>query len=149
MIKTLGRQVYPDKPNFLPDAFNNMQQATMKPYEYLFLDFKPGGNQTYRVRESPMSELTSICPKAINTETTRTLELSTELRKAAKRLIRLAKASKSVILSTLRTASQRLIRLLSEIALNAREGVLTVCEKLKNSQFLKTLPKKQSSIRTR
>jgi len=48
MIKTLGRQVYPDQPKFLPDAF---RQAMEKPYGYLFLDFKPGGDKRYRVRE--------------------------------------------------------------------------------------------------
>ena len=48
MIKTLGRQVYPDKPKFLPDAFT---QAMSKPYGYLFLDFKPGEDKRYRIRE--------------------------------------------------------------------------------------------------
>ena len=48
IIKTLGRQVYTDKPKFLPNAFT---QAMSKPYGYLFLDFKPGGDKSYRVRE--------------------------------------------------------------------------------------------------
>ena len=52
--------------------------------------------------------------------------MSTELRKAAKKLIILAKSSKSVVESTIKTAGQRLVRLLSEIALNAREGVIKV-----------------------
>jgi len=48
MITTLNRQVYPDNPGFLKDAF---RQATEKPYGYLFLDFKPGGDKKLRVRE--------------------------------------------------------------------------------------------------
>jgi hypothetical protein len=48
MISTLGRQVYPMQPKFLPDAF---RQATLKPYGYLFLDMKPGTDKKLRVRE--------------------------------------------------------------------------------------------------
>ena len=48
MISTLNRQAYPENPNFLRDAF---RQATEKPYGYLFLDFKPGGDKRLRVRE--------------------------------------------------------------------------------------------------
>ena len=48
MIRTLGHQAFPDTPKFLPDAF---RQATEKPYGYLFLDFKPGGDKKLRVRE--------------------------------------------------------------------------------------------------
>jgi deoxyribodipyrimidine photolyase len=48
MISSLNRQAYPDNPNFLKDAF---RQATEKPYGYLFLDFKPGGDKRLRVRE--------------------------------------------------------------------------------------------------
>ena len=48
MINTLGRQVFPETPKFLPDAF---KQATEKPYGYIFLDLKPGGDKRLRVRE--------------------------------------------------------------------------------------------------
>ena len=48
MISTLGRQVFPETPKFLIDAFN---QATKKPFGYLLLDFKPGSDKKLRVRE--------------------------------------------------------------------------------------------------
>lgn len=48
MITTLGRQVFPNKPKFLPDAF---RQATQKPFGYLLLDFKPGTDKRLRARE--------------------------------------------------------------------------------------------------
>lgn len=48
MIMTLGRQIFPMKPKFLPDAFD---QATKKPYGYLFIDLKPGTDPKYRLRE--------------------------------------------------------------------------------------------------
>lgn len=58
MIKTLGYQAFPDNPKFLPDAF---RQATEKPYGYLFLDFKPGGDKRLRVREGVLpSEQTFV-----------------------------------------------------------------------------------------
>lgn len=46
MINCLGRQMFPEKPKFLPDAF---RQATKKPYGYLFVDCKP--NAEHRVKE--------------------------------------------------------------------------------------------------
>ena len=46
MINCLGRQMFPEKSKFLPDAF---RQATEKPFGYLFLDCKP--NSKYRVKE--------------------------------------------------------------------------------------------------
>lgn len=46
MISCLGRQMYPDKPKFLADAF---RQATLKPYGYLFIDCKP--DAVHRVKE--------------------------------------------------------------------------------------------------
>lgn len=48
MINTLGRQIYPLRPKFLPDAF---AKATAKPYGYLFLDLKPHTDARFRVRE--------------------------------------------------------------------------------------------------
>jgi hypothetical protein len=48
MVTTLGRQIFPTHPKFLPDAF---RQATLKPYGYLFLDLKPGADKKLRVRE--------------------------------------------------------------------------------------------------
>lgn len=46
-IAYLGRQMYPQKSNFLVDAFKD---ATSKPYGYLFLDLKPETEEQYRVR---------------------------------------------------------------------------------------------------
>lgn len=48
MIMTLGRQIYPLNTKFLPDAFN---QATKKPFGYLFIDLKPGTDQKFRLRD--------------------------------------------------------------------------------------------------
>lgn len=48
IISTLGRQIFPTYPKFLPDAF---RQATQKPYGYLLLDFKPGKDKKLMVRE--------------------------------------------------------------------------------------------------
>lgn len=48
LVSTLGRQVFPTNPKFLPDAF---RQATQKAYGYLFLDFKPGSDKKLMVRE--------------------------------------------------------------------------------------------------
>ena len=57
-MSTLGRQVYPETPKFLPDAF---KQATEKPYGYLFLDLKPGADKRLRVREGVLpSEQTFV-----------------------------------------------------------------------------------------
>ena len=62
MITTLNRQAYPDNPGFLKDAF---RQATEKPYGYLFLDFKPGGDKRLRVREGilPNENMVVYLPK--------------------------------------------------------------------------------------
>lgn len=48
MISTLGRQMFPEAPNFVADAF---RQATSAPYGYLFIDCKPGTDEQTRVRE--------------------------------------------------------------------------------------------------
>lgn len=42
MISTLGRQMFPETPKFLADAF---QQATSRPFGYLFIDCKPGTDE--------------------------------------------------------------------------------------------------------
>ena len=46
MIHCLGRQMFIDKPKFLPDAF---RQATEEPYSYLLIDCKP--NSKHRVKQ--------------------------------------------------------------------------------------------------
>lgn len=46
-ISHLARQVYPRNSKFLVDAY---QDATIKPYSYLFLDFKPQSDELMRVR---------------------------------------------------------------------------------------------------
>lgn len=48
MIGTLGRQIFPQNPKFLLDAF---RQATVKPYGYIFLDLKPETDKRFRVKE--------------------------------------------------------------------------------------------------
>ena len=48
MILSLGRQMFPLKPGFLPDAFN---QATSTNYGYLFIDSKPTTPAKFRVRD--------------------------------------------------------------------------------------------------
>lgn len=49
IISTLGRQMFPLKPRFLPEAFS---LATSAPYGYLFIDSKPGTDQRFRVRDN-------------------------------------------------------------------------------------------------
>lgn len=53
MITTLGRQMFPNNPRFLPDAF---RQATDKPFGYIFIDLKPGIDKKLRVREGIFPE---------------------------------------------------------------------------------------------
>lgn len=48
-IQILGRQMYPDKPKFLIDAY---KQATLQPYHFLFLDFKPTTSENLRIRSN-------------------------------------------------------------------------------------------------
>jgi hypothetical protein len=48
MIQTLGRQMFPSHPKFLPDAF---AQATSEPFGYLLIDCKPTTEQRYRIRD--------------------------------------------------------------------------------------------------
>ncbi len=45
-VQTLGRQIFPCKPNFLPDAY---KKATEKPYTYLFLNLHPNCDDDLRV----------------------------------------------------------------------------------------------------
>lgn len=52
MIGTLGRQIFPQYPKFLPDAF---RQATQKMYGYIFLDLKPETDKRFRVKEGVLS----------------------------------------------------------------------------------------------
>lgn len=51
-VQTLGRQIFPSKPHFLPDAY---KKATEKPYSYLFLNLHPNCDDDLRV-------LTGILP---------------------------------------------------------------------------------------
>jgi hypothetical protein len=44
VIKTLGRQMYPEKPKYIPFAFDD---ATSRPYGYLVINLKP--NAQFRV----------------------------------------------------------------------------------------------------
>lgn len=62
MISTLGRQVFPSNPKFLPDAF---KQAMQKPYGYLLLDFKPGTDKKMMVRQGilPQEQAFVYLPK--------------------------------------------------------------------------------------
>lgn len=47
MISTLSRQMFPHNKHFLSSAF---EQATRKPYGYLFVDIKPGTDERFRLR---------------------------------------------------------------------------------------------------
>jgi hypothetical protein len=46
-LSILNRQIFPDKPKFLTEAFAD---ATKEPYGYIFLDLKPSTNPKLRVR---------------------------------------------------------------------------------------------------
>ena len=46
-ISTLARQMYPGKSHFLIETY---QDATKKPYGYLFIDLKPNTNDQLRIR---------------------------------------------------------------------------------------------------
>lgn len=47
MIDTLGRQIFPQYPKFIINAFTD---ATSKPFGYIFLDLKSNSDQRLRVR---------------------------------------------------------------------------------------------------
>ena len=49
IISTLARQIYPENANFFVDAFN---QATAKPFGYLFVDLTPGCDGKLGLRSS-------------------------------------------------------------------------------------------------
>ena len=51
-IATIGRQMYPHDPKFLPDAF---KAATSRPHGYLFIDLRQETPEKYRVRSGILS----------------------------------------------------------------------------------------------
>lgn len=61
-ITHLSRQMFPGKPQFLPEA---MKMATEMPYSYLFIDLKPETPDEIRVKSGilPEEEPTYYCPK--------------------------------------------------------------------------------------
>jgi len=73
--------------------------------------------------------------------------MSTELKKVAAKLIKLVKLSKSEIKSILKSANKRLIKVLSEIALNAQEGVIHVASEIKNSKLVQVLADRAAKLR--
>jgi hypothetical protein len=46
-VATLARQMYPGKSKFVLEAFDD---ATKKPYGYLFVDLKPDTDDAHRIR---------------------------------------------------------------------------------------------------
>ena len=52
-ISFLSRQIYPEKPKFLVDAYRD---ATSKPYGYLFLDLKSDSDEKLRVLSDVFAE---------------------------------------------------------------------------------------------
>jgi len=73
--------------------------------------------------------------------------MSTELRKVAGKLIKLASLPHQDIKKILKTASKRLVHVLSEISLNAREGVVAVSDKVKNSKIIRLLADKKRKLK--
>jgi len=73
--------------------------------------------------------------------------MSADLRKVAGKLIKLASFSPKDIKATLNHASRRLIAVLSEIALNAKEGIFQVSNKVKHSKIVKILSDKTRKLK--
>jgi hypothetical protein len=46
-VATLAKQMYPGKSKFLIEAYKD---ATLKPFSYLVLDFKPSTDEQFRIR---------------------------------------------------------------------------------------------------
>jgi len=63
LIATIGRQIFPDKKNFIYESF---KLATAEPYGYLFLDLKTDTPEYLRVRSSifPQNELVVYAPSS-------------------------------------------------------------------------------------
>ena len=47
MIRTLGKQIFPNKSGYLLDAYD---QITSRPYKYMYVDFSPNCHPLLRVR---------------------------------------------------------------------------------------------------
>ena len=75
--------------------------------------------------------------------------MSDNLRKFALKLIKLSKLRTKEVKEILKTASRKLINVLSEIAYNAREGVFKVVSRLRNSKLIKTLSDKKTKLETK
>jgi hypothetical protein len=60
VVKTLGRQMFPEKPKYIPSAFAD---ATSQPYGYLFLDLKPNVEHRVRTGVLPGQEQFAYVPK--------------------------------------------------------------------------------------
>jgi hypothetical protein len=56
-ISHLARQMYPNNSKFLISAY---EQATREPYNHLFLDLKPNGNESLRVRGDILNKIQII-----------------------------------------------------------------------------------------
>jgi hypothetical protein len=62
-IGHLARQMYPNNPKFLTSAYHD---ATKEPYGHLFLDFKPNGEGSLRVRGNILNEIQVVyLPKTL------------------------------------------------------------------------------------
>jgi hypothetical protein len=62
-IGHLARQMYPNNPKFLTSAYHD---ATKEPYGHLFLDFKPNGEESLRVRGNILNEIQVVyLPKTL------------------------------------------------------------------------------------
>ena len=75
--------------------------------------------------------------------------MSDKLKKCAAKLIKLAGLPKRDIKPILKTASRRLVDVLSEIAYNVKNGAVSVTDKIKNSKVVKILGNKLSNLKTK
>ena len=75
--------------------------------------------------------------------------MSENLRKLASKLLKLLKLRASEVRLILRTAPKRLVNVLAEIAYNAREGVLKVSAKFRNSKLITTLADKKAKYKVK
>ena len=75
--------------------------------------------------------------------------MSGNLKSCASRLIKFLKLSRKDAKKFLKAASARIIKALSEIAFNVREGTVNVSNRVKNSQLVKGLALKSVSLKTK
>lgn len=73
--------------------------------------------------------------------------MSDNLKKVAAKLIKFSKLPRKDIGAILKRAPRRLVKALSEIAYNAREGVLKICDKVKNSKVSQILADKYAKLK--